>query len=134
MVGIPSFKNVVTIGYARAPLQAGLVDSTSRTSKPVVVDADAGSPDGTGRVVIETEPPRLMPSTSCWYGRATDCSAGRLTLRRSTASAARVPLGAISQIAAALEVAGPVVVDFDSFDPSCPSGSSCWHGPILKAA
>ena len=31
--------------------------STSPTSSPVLVNSDAGSPDGTGRVVVETEPP-----------------------------------------------------------------------------
>ena len=58
MVGIPSFKNAATIGYVVRAAQAGLVQYFPDLH-PVVVNADAGSPDGTGRVVIETEPPEL---------------------------------------------------------------------------
>ena len=56
MVGIPSFKNAATIGYVVRAAQAGLVQYFPDL-RPVVVNSDAGSPDGTGRVVIETEPP-----------------------------------------------------------------------------
>src|SRR6185295_3408714 len=56
MVGIPSFKNAATIGYVVRAAQAGLVQYFPDLH-PVVVNSDAGSPDGTGRVVIETEPP-----------------------------------------------------------------------------
>jgi len=56
MVGIPSFKNAQTIGYVVRAAQAGLVQYFPDL-RPVVVNADAGSPDGTQRVVVETEPP-----------------------------------------------------------------------------
>ena len=56
MVGIPSFKNAATIGYVVRAAHAGLVQYFPDLH-PVVVNADAGSPDGTGRVVVETEPP-----------------------------------------------------------------------------
>ena len=56
MVGIPSFKNAATIGYVVRAAQAGLVQYFADL-QPVLVNADAGSPDGTQRVVVETEPP-----------------------------------------------------------------------------
>ena len=56
MVGIPSFKNAATIGYVVRAAQAGLVQYFP-DSRPVLVNADAGSPDGTQRVVVDTEPP-----------------------------------------------------------------------------
>src|SRR5919106_748612 len=56
MVGIPSFKNATTIGYVVRAAQAGLVQYFPDL-RPVLVNADAGSPDGTQRVVVETEPP-----------------------------------------------------------------------------
>jgi glycosyltransferase involved in cell wall biosynthesis len=56
MVGIPSFKNAATIGYVVRAAQAGLVQYFPDL-RPVVVNADANSPDGTQRVVVETEPP-----------------------------------------------------------------------------
>jgi len=51
MVGIPSFKNAATIGYVVRAAQAGLVQYFPDL-KPVLVNSDAGSPDGTGRVVV----------------------------------------------------------------------------------
>jgi len=56
MVGIPSFKNAATIGYVARAAQAGLVQYFPDL-RPVLVNADAGSSDGTQRVVVETEPP-----------------------------------------------------------------------------
>ncbi len=112
MVGIPSFKNATTIGYVVRAAQAGLVQYFPDL-RPVVVNSDAGSPDGTGRVVIETEPPDYVE---------------RILLVRPTNKLARVSLtypeidgtggkGAalrtIFEIAAALEVQALVVVDSD---------------------
>jgi hypothetical protein len=56
MVGIPSYRNAATIGHVTRAAQAGLVQYFPDL-RPVLVNADAGSPDGTGRVVVETEPP-----------------------------------------------------------------------------
>src|SRR4051794_7552973 len=61
MVGIPSFKNAATIGYVVRAAHAGLVQYFPDL-KPVLVNSDAGSPDGTQRVVIETEPPDYVES------------------------------------------------------------------------
>ena len=61
MVGIPSFRNAATIGYVVRAAQAGLVQYFPDL-RPVLVNADAGSPDGTQRVVAETEPPDYIES------------------------------------------------------------------------
>ena len=110
MVGIPSFKNAATIGYVVRAAQAGLVQYFPDLH-PVVVNSDAGSPDGTGRVVVETEPPDYIE---------------QILLVRPTNRLERVSLtypeidgvggkGAalrtIFEIAAALEVQALVVVD-----------------------
>ena len=58
MVGIPSFKNAATIGYVVRAAQAGLVQYFPDL-RPVVVNSDAGSPDGTGRVVDRDRAARL---------------------------------------------------------------------------
>jgi hypothetical protein len=112
MVGIPSFKNAATIGYVVRAAQAGLVQYFPDLH-PVVGNSDAGSPDGTGRVVIETEPPDYIE---------------QILLVRPTNRLERVSLtypeidgvggkGAalrtIFQMAAALEVQALVVVDSD---------------------
>ena len=56
MVGIPSFKNAATIGYVVRAAHAGLVQYFPEL-RPVLVNSDAGSPDGTQRVVAEVEAP-----------------------------------------------------------------------------
>src|SRR5947199_9397701 len=108
MVGTPCFKNAATIGYVVRAAQAGLVQYFPDL-KPVLVNSDAGSPDGTGRVVVETEPPDYIE---------------QILLTRPTNRLARVSLtypeidgvggkGAalrtIFEIAAALEVEALVV-------------------------
>ena len=49
MVGIPSYRNAATIGHVVRAAQAGLVQYFPDL-RPVLVNADAGSPDGTQRV------------------------------------------------------------------------------------
>jgi len=130
MVGIPSFKNAATIGYVVRAAQAGLVQYFPDL-RPVVVNSDAGSPDGTGRVVVETEPPEYVE---------------RILLVRPTNKLARVSLtypevggsggkGAalrtIFEIAAALEVQALVVVDSD-LRSILPEWIELLAGPILK--
>ena len=56
MVGIPSFKNAATIGYVVRAAHAGLVQYFPEL-RPVLVNSDAGSTDGTQRVVAEVEAP-----------------------------------------------------------------------------
>jgi glucosylglycerate synthase len=130
MVGIPSFKNAATIGYVVRAAQAGLVQYFPDL-RPVVVNSDAGSPDGTGRVVVETEPPDYVE---------------RILLVRPTNKLSRVSLtypevdgsggkGAalrtIFEMAAALEVQALVVVDSDLRSIG-PEWIELLAGPILK--
>lgn len=130
MVGIPSFKNATTIGYVVRAAQAGLVQYFPDL-RPVVVNSDAGSPDGTQRVVVETEPPDYVE---------------RILLVRPTNKLARVSLtypevdgtggkGAalwtIFEMAAALEVQALVVVDSD-LRSIAPEWIELLAGPIIK--
>src|SRR6185503_6983458 len=130
MVGIPSFKNATTIGYVVRAAQAGLVQYFPDL-RPVVVNSDAGSPDGTGRVVVETEPPDYIE---------------RILLVRPTNKLSRVSLtypeidgiggkGAalrtIFEMAAALDVQALVVVDSDLRSIG-PEWIELLAGPILK--
>jgi glucosylglycerate synthase len=130
MVGIPSFKNAATIGYVVRAAQAGLVQYFPDL-KPVVVNSDAGSPDGTQRVVVDTEPPDYIE---------------QILLVRPTNKLDRVSLtypeidgtggkGAalrtIFEMAAALEVQALVVVDSD-LRSIVPEWIELLAGPILK--
>jgi hypothetical protein len=130
MVGIPSFKNAATIGYVTRAAQAGLVQYFPDL-RPVLVNADAGSPDDTQRVVVDTEPPEYIE---------------RILLVRPTNRLARVSLtypqvdgvggkGAairtLFEIAAALEVETLVVVDSD-LRSIVPEWIELLAGPILK--
>jgi hypothetical protein len=130
MVGIPSYKNAATIGYVVRAAQAGLVQYFPDL-RPVVVNSDAGSPDGTGRVVVETEPPEYVE---------------RILLVRPTNRLARVSLtypeidgvggkGAairtILEMAAALNVQALVLVDSD-LRSIVPEWIELLAGPILK--
>jgi hypothetical protein len=130
MVGIPSFKNAATIGYVVRAAQAGLVQYFPDLH-PVVVNSDAGSPDGTQRVVVETEPPDYIE---------------QILLVRPTNKLDRVSLtypeidgvggkGAalrtIFEMAAALDVQALVVVDSD-LRSIVPEWIELLAGPILK--
>jgi hypothetical protein len=130
MVGIPSFKNAATIGYVVRAAHAGLVQYFPDL-KPVLINSDAGSPDGTQRVVVDTEPPDYVES---------------ILLVRPTNRLVRVTLtypeidgvggkGAalrtIFEIAAALEVQALVVVDSD-LRSIVPEWIELLAGPILK--
>jgi hypothetical protein len=130
MVGIPSYRNAATIGHVVRAAQAGLVQYFPDL-RPVLVNADAGSPDGTQRVVAETEPPDYVE---------------RILLVRPTNRLERVALtypevdgvggkGAalrtIFEMAAALEVKALVVVDSD-LRSIVPEWIELLAGPILK--
>lgn len=130
MVGIPSFKNAATIGYVVRAAQAGLVQYFPDL-RPVVVNSDAGSTDGTGRVVIDTEPPEYIE---------------RILLVRPTNKLTRVSftypeiegtggkgaaLRTIFEMAAELEVQALVVVDSDLRSIG-PEWIELLAGPILK--
>ena len=130
MVGIPSFRNAATIGHVVRAAQAGLVQYFPDL-RPVLVNADAGSPDGTQRIVVETEPPGYVE---------------QILLVRPTNRLQRVSLtypevdgvggkGAalrtLFEMAAALQVEALVVVDSD-LRSIVPEWIELLAGPILK--
>ena len=130
MVGIPSFKNAATIGYVVRAAHAGLVQYFPDL-KPVLVNSDAGSPDGTQRVVIETEPPDYVESIL--LVRPTN-KLDRVTLTYPEIAGTGgkgAALRTIFEIAAALEVQALVVVDSD-LRSIVPEWIELLAGPILK--
>src|SRR5499425_1504053 len=121
MVGIPSFKNAATIGYVVRAAQAGLVQYFPDL-RPVLVNSDAGSPDGTQRVVVETEPPDYIEQILLV----------RLTYPEIDGVGGKgAALRTIFEIAAALEVQALVVVDSD-LRSIVPEWIELLAGPILK--
>jgi glucosylglycerate synthase len=130
MVGIPSFRNAATIGHVVRAAQAGLVQYFPDL-RPVLVNADAGSPDGTQRVVVETEPPDYIEQIL--LVRPTN-RLSRLSLTypdvRGVAGKGAA-LRTIFEIAAALEVQALVVVDSD-LRSIVPEWIELLAGPILK--
>src|SRR3954467_5804454 len=130
MVGIPSFKNAATIGYVVRAAHAGLVQYFPEP-KPVLVNSDAGSTDGTQRVVIETEPPDYVESIL--LTRPTN-RLDRVTLTYPEIDGTGgkgAALRTIFEIAAALEVQALVVVDSD-LRSIVPEWIELLAGPILK--
>jgi len=130
MVGIPSFKNAATIGYVVRAAHAGLVQYFPDL-KPVLVNSDAGSSDGTQRVVIETEPPDYVESIL--LVRPTN-RLDRVTLTYPEIDGVGgkgAALRTIFEIAAALDVQALVVVDSD-LRSIVPEWIELLAGPILK--
>jgi glycosyltransferase involved in cell wall biosynthesis len=130
MVGIPSFKNAATIGYVVRAAHAGLVQYFPDL-KPVLVNSDAGSPDGTQRVVVETEPPDYVESIL--LVRPTN-RLDRVTLTYPEIDGVGgkgAALRTIFEIAAALQVQALVVVDSD-LRSIVPEWIELLAGPILK--
>ncbi len=130
MVGIPSFKNAATIGYVVRAAHAGLVQYFPDL-KPVLVNSDAGSPDGTQRVVVETEPPDYVESIL--LTRPTN-RLDRVTLTYPEIDGIGgkgAALRTIFEIAAALDVQALVVVDSD-LRSIVPEWIELLAGPILK--
>jgi hypothetical protein len=130
MVGIPSFKNASTIGYVVRAAQAGLVQYFPDL-RPVLVNADAGSPDGTGRVVVDTEPPDYIERILL--------TRPRNRLQRISLTYPEVDgvggkgaaLRTVFQVADALGVQALVVVDSD-LRSIVPEWIELLAGPILK--
>jgi glucosylglycerate synthase len=130
MVGIPSYRNAATIGHVTRAAQAGLVQYFP-DSRPVLVNADAGSPDGTSRVVVETEPPD--------YIEAILLVRPRNRLQRISLTYPEIDgiggkgaaLRTVFQIADALGVEALVVVDSD-LRSILPEWIELLAGPILK--
>jgi glucosylglycerate synthase len=130
MVGIPSFKNAATIGYVVRAAQAGLVQYFPDL-RPVLVNADAGSPDGTQRVVVDTEPPDYIEQIL--LVRPTNrLSRVSLTYPEIDGTGGKgAALRMIFEMAAALEVEALVVVDSD-LRSIVPEWIELLAGPILK--
>jgi hypothetical protein len=130
MVGIPSFKNAATIGYVVRAAHAGLVQYFPDL-RPVLVNSDAGSPDGTQRVVVETEPPDYVESIL--LVRPTNrLTRVTLTYPEIDGTGGKgAALRTIFEMAAALDVQALVVVDSD-LRSIVPEWIELLAGPILK--
>lgn len=130
MVGIPSFKNAATIGYVVRAAHAGLVQFFPDL-RPVLVNSDAGSPDGTQRVVIDTEPPDYVEQILLVRPRN---RLQRVTLTYPEVDGVAgkgAALHAIFEMAHALGVQALVVVDSDLRSIG-PEWIELLAGPILK--
>ena len=130
MVGIPSFKNAATIGYVARAAQAGLVQYFPDL-RPVLVNADAGSPDDTQRVVVETEPPDYVERILLVRPRN---KLQRISLTYPEVDGVGgkgAALRTIFQIADALKVQALVVVDSD-LRSIVPEWIELLAGPIQK--
>jgi glucosylglycerate synthase len=130
MVGIPSYKNATTIGYVARAAQAGLVQYFPDL-RPVVVNADAGSPDGTQRVVVETEPPDYIERILLVRPRN---RLQRISLTYPEVDGVGgkgAALRTIFQMADALGVQALVVVDSD-LRSIVPEWIELLAGPVLK--
>jgi hypothetical protein len=130
MVGIPSYRNAATIGHVVRAAQAGLVQYFPDL-RPVLVNADAGSPDGTQRVVVETEPPGYVEQILLVHPKN---RLDRVSLTYpdvDSVGGKGAALRTIFEMAAALEVGALVVVDSD-LRSIVPEWIELLAGPILK--
>ncbi|MBF6604947.1 MAG: glycosyl transferase family 2 [Chloroflexi bacterium] len=130
MVGIPSFKNAATIGYVVRAAQAGLVQYFPDLH-PILVNADAGSPDGTARVVVETEPPDYIEEILLVQPRNRLARMSLTYPEIDGVGGKGAALRTIFEIAAALQVSALVVVDSD-LRSILPEWVELLAGPILK--
>jgi hypothetical protein len=73
MVGIPSFGNAETIGYVVRAATAGMVQYFPDL-KPILVNSDGGSPDGTPRVVVSTSWTSPEIASATWIGQTCSIS------------------------------------------------------------
>jgi glucosylglycerate synthase len=130
MVGIPSYRNAATIGHVVRAAQAGLVQYFPDL-RPVLVNADAGSPDGTQRVVVDTEPPDYVERILLIRPRN---KLQRISLTYPEIEGVGgkgAALRTIFQVADALGVDALVVVDSD-LRSIVPEWVELLAGPILK--
>ncbi|HKG56186.1 MAG TPA: hypothetical protein VKA85_02985 [Candidatus Limnocylindrales bacterium] len=130
MVGIPSFKNAATIGYVVRAAQAGLVQYFPDLH-PVVVNSDAGSPDGTQRVVVDTEPPDYVEQILLVRPKNRLDRVSLTYPEIDGVGGKGAALRTIFEMAAALEVQALVVVDSD-LRSIVPEWIELLAGPILK--
>ncbi|MGD0861992.1 MAG: glycosyl transferase family 2 [Candidatus Limnocylindrales bacterium] len=130
MVGIPSYRNAATIGHVVRAAQAGLVQYFPDL-RPVLVNADAGSPDGTQRVVVETEPPGYVEQILLVHPRNRLDRVSLTYPEVDGVGGKGAALRTIFEMAAALEVGALVVVDSD-LRSIVPEWIELLAGPILK--
>ncbi len=130
MVGIPSFRNAATIGHVVRAAQAGLVQYFPDL-RPVLVNADAGSPDGTQRVVVETEPPGYVEQILLVHPRNRLDRVSLTYPEVDGIGGKGAALRTLFEMAAALEAEALVVVDSD-LRSIVPEWIELLAGPILK--
>ena len=130
MVGIPSYKNAATVGHVVRAAQAGLVQYFPDL-RPVLVNADAGSPDGTQRVVVETEPPDYVERILLVRPRNRLQRISLTYPEIEGVGGKGAALQTIFRIAAALGVEALVVVDSD-LRSIVPEWIELLAGPVLK--
>ena len=130
MVGIPSFKNAATIGYVVRAAQAGLVQYFPDL-RPVLINSDAGSPDGTSRVVVETEPPDYIEQILLVRPKNRLARVSLTYPEIDGVGGKGAALRTVFEIAAALEVEALVVVDSD-LRSILPEWVELLAGPIIK--
>jgi hypothetical protein len=130
MVGIPSFRNAATIGYVVRASQAGLVQYFPDL-RPVLVNADAGSADGTQRVVVDTEPPDYVEQILLVHPTNRLARVSLTYPEVDGIGGKGAALRTLFEMAAALQVEALVVVDSD-LRSIVPEWIELLAGPILK--
>jgi glycosyltransferase involved in cell wall biosynthesis len=130
MVGIPSFRNAATIGHVVRAAQAGLVQYFPDL-RPVLVNADAGSPDGTQRVVVETEPPGYVEQILLVHPKNRLDRVSLTYPEVDGIGGKGAALRTLFEMAAALQVESLVVVDSD-LRSIVPEWIELLAGPIVK--
>ena len=130
MVGIPSCRNAATIGHVVRAAQAGLVQYFPDL-RPILVNADAGSPDGTQRVVVETEPPGYVEQILLVHPKNRLARVSLTYPEVDGIGGKGAALRTLFEMAAALEVEALVVVDSD-LRSIVPEWIELLAGPILK--
>ena len=130
MVGIPSASNAATIGFVVRSCQAGLVQFFPDL-RPVLVNADAGSPDGTQGVVLTTEPPDYIESILLVRPRNRLRCVSLTYPEVDGVGGKGASLRTVFDLAAALDVQALVVVDSD-LRSILPEWIELLAGPILK--
>jgi hypothetical protein len=130
MVGIPSYRNAATIGHVVRAAQAGLVQYFPDL-RPVLVNADAGSPDGTQRIVVETEPPGYVEQILLVHPTNRLQRVSLTYPEVDGVGGKGAALRTLFEMAAALEVEALVVVDSD-LRSIVPEWIELLAGPIVK--
>jgi glucosylglycerate synthase len=130
MVGIPSYRNAATIGHVVRAAQAGLVQYFPDL-RPVLVNADAGSPDGTARVVVETEPPGYVEQILLVHPTNRLARVSLTYPEVDGVGGKGAALRTLFEMAAALRVEALVVVDSD-LRSIVPEWIELLAGPIMK--